>query len=222
MDKQIGHPVLVEFWDFCRVNSLRTLPYVRSWHERYAADGLRVISVHSPGFPPGRDEAAVRAAVARLAIEHAVCIDTDFGVWKSYENLGWPARYLFDQTGNLHEYHHGEGGYAETEGAIQELLGVTREPLAPIRPEDAPDALIAVPSADHEGAWSGDYGAGGAWAVLEGTGCVYVNGRELPVTWPGCYPLVEHERHTRAHLDLAVDPGVTCHAVCFTVGLAPE
>ena len=37
MDKQLGRPVLVEFWDFCRVNSLRTLPYVRAWHERYAA-----------------------------------------------------------------------------------------------------------------------------------------------------------------------------------------
>ena len=29
MDKQRGRPVLVEFWDFCRVNSLRTLPYLR-------------------------------------------------------------------------------------------------------------------------------------------------------------------------------------------------
>jgi hypothetical protein len=26
MDRQRGRPVLVEFWDFCRVNSLRTLP----------------------------------------------------------------------------------------------------------------------------------------------------------------------------------------------------
>ena len=29
--------MLVEFWDFCRPNSLRTLPYVKAWHERYAA-----------------------------------------------------------------------------------------------------------------------------------------------------------------------------------------
>ena len=36
MDKQRGRPVLVEFWDFCRVNSLRTLPYLMAWHERYA------------------------------------------------------------------------------------------------------------------------------------------------------------------------------------------
>jgi len=27
--------VLVEFWDFARVNSLRTMPYLKAWHERY-------------------------------------------------------------------------------------------------------------------------------------------------------------------------------------------
>src|SRR5215208_8087238 len=76
MDKQRGRPVLVEFWDFCRVSSLRTLPYVKAWHERYAGDGLRVISVHSPGFGASRPEAAVRAAVERLGIEHPVCVDS--------------------------------------------------------------------------------------------------------------------------------------------------
>src|SRR5215208_3230948 len=69
MDKQVGRPVLVEFWDFCRPNSLRTLPYVKAWHERYAADGLRVISVHTPGFPASSDEAEVRAAVGPLRPE---------------------------------------------------------------------------------------------------------------------------------------------------------
>ena len=26
---------LVEFWDFARINSLRTLPYLKEWHNRY-------------------------------------------------------------------------------------------------------------------------------------------------------------------------------------------
>ena len=42
MDKQRGRPVLIEFFDFCRVNSLRTLPYVKAWHERYAAAGSAI------------------------------------------------------------------------------------------------------------------------------------------------------------------------------------
>ena len=58
MDQQRGRPVLVEFWDFCRVNSLRTLPYLSAWHERYAADGLRVIGIHTGGFAPARDPEA--------------------------------------------------------------------------------------------------------------------------------------------------------------------
>ena len=115
MDKQLGHPVLVEFFDFCRVNSLRTLPYVRAWHERYGPAGLRVIGVHCPGFEPSRDEDAVRGAVARLGIEHPVLIDREFEVWQLYGNEGWPARYLFGPGGMLFHYHYGEGAYAETE-----------------------------------------------------------------------------------------------------------
>ncbi|MDX6724161.1 MAG: hypothetical protein QOD73_2565, partial [Solirubrobacteraceae bacterium] len=81
MDQQRGRPVLVEFWDFCRVNSLRTLPYLSAWHERYAEDGLRVIGIHTGGFEPARDPTAVRAAVARLGIEYPVVIDERLELW---------------------------------------------------------------------------------------------------------------------------------------------
>jgi thiol-disulfide isomerase/thioredoxin len=131
---QRGKPLLVEFWDFCRPNSLRTLPYMQAWHERYAEDGLRIVGVHSPGFEPARDENAVRAAVARLGIEYPVLIDRELELWRDYENQGWPARYLFDGHARLFEYHYGEGAYAETELAIQELLSIEREVLDPISP----------------------------------------------------------------------------------------
>jgi hypothetical protein len=221
MDQQRGRPVLVEFWDFCRVQSLRVLPYLRGWHDRYAPDGLRLISVHAPGFEPSRDEDQVRAAVARLGIEHAVCLDTELEVWSLYDNAGWPARYLFDGRGILVDYHYGEGAYDETERALQELLGVDRPLMAPVRPEDDPDALIVVPTPDQPGAYNGPYEAGGAWVVLSGIGSLRVAERELTIEHPGCHPLVEHERHTAGKLDLEVGPGLTCHATCFTPGLAP-
>jgi len=219
MDELIGHPVLVEFWDFCRVNSLRTLPYLREWHARYESEGLAVIGVHSPGFPPSRDERAVHEAVARLQVRYPVAIDSRLEVWHLYENRGWPARYLWDERGHLHEFHYGEGAYADTERAIQGLLGVEREPLAPVRPEDDPRAELAPQSADRPGAYSGPYEAGGVWAVLAGPGTVTVNGQRRAVEHPGCHPLVRHEAHTRAVLDLQVGNGVTCHAVCFTPGI---
>src|SRR5918998_6970610 len=109
MDKQIGRPVLVEFWDFCRVNSLRTLPYLKAWHERYAEAGLRVIGVHTGGFPPSRDPEQVRRAVGRLAIEYPFVIDTELEIWDFYGNEGWPGRYLWDTRGALFSMHYGEG-----------------------------------------------------------------------------------------------------------------
>lgn len=219
MDQQRGRPVLVEFWDFCRVNSLRTLPYLKAWHERYAADGLRVVAIHSAGFEPSRDPDAVRAAVARLGIAYPVLIDGELESWDLYGIQGWPSRYLWDGEGRLADFHVGEGGYEQVERAIQELLGVEREPLAPLRPEDAPDVLLEAQTEDQPGAYSGPYEAGCAWAVLSGTGVVHANGRELRVAHPGAYPLVEHERHTAGVLDLRIGDGVTCHAVCFTPGL---
>jgi hypothetical protein len=221
MDKQIGRPVLVEFWDFCRPSSLRTLPYLKAWHERYAAEGLRVISVHTPGFEASREEPAVRAAVARLGIEHPVVVDSDGLVWTLYDNEGWPARYLFGPDGRLFEFHFGEGAYEETERAIQELLGVEREPLGALHPEDDPDALIVVPTPDVAGPYSGPYVAGTVWAVLDGHGSVIANGRTVAVDHPGAYTLLEHPVSTEGELDLVVSGGVECLAVCFSPGLAP-
>jgi hypothetical protein len=195
----------------------------------------------------------VRAAVARLRIEYPVLIDRELELWRDYENQGWPARYLFDGRARLFEYHYGEGAYAETELAIQELLEVEREVLDPVRPEDAPDAALAPQTQDQPGAYSGPYEAGGVWAVLDGSGTVRVSHaaaggdsgaagnldaadlgnpnspgdrregtvvKELTVTHPGAYSLIEHERHATGTLALEIDPEVECYATCFTPGLA--
>jgi thiol-disulfide isomerase/thioredoxin len=217
---QRGRPMLVEFWDFCRPNSIRTLPYMKAWHERYAEDGLRVIGVHCPGFAPSHDEQAVRDAVKRLRIAYPVLIDSELELWREYDNRGWPSRYLFDGRARLFDYHYGEGAYRDTELAIQELLGIEREPLPVLRPEDELDALLVKPSADRPGAFSGEYEAGGVWAVLAGAGSAEVNGASIDVEHPGAYHLIEHERHTAAGIDLRIGAGVECLATCFTPGLA--
>jgi hypothetical protein len=226
MAELAGRAVLIEFWDFCRPNSLRTLPYITAWHERYAPAGLVVVSVHCPGFRASANEDAVRAAIARLEIVHPVLLDSNFALWQDYENAGWPGRYLWNAAGLLADYHYGEGGYDETELAIQALLGVEREPLRPLRPEDAPGARLVVPSEERrEEPWSGPYEAGGVWAVLEprrseGPASVLVNGRELTVAHPGAALLIEHDHHRAGELELDLGDGVRCDAVCFTAGLA--
>jgi hypothetical protein len=212
-----GLPMLVEFWDFCRVQSLRTLPYMKAWHERYA--DLTVVGVHAAGFPPSHDQDAVRDAVARLAVPYPVALDTEFDVWDLYGNLGWPARYLFDQRGMLIHYHYGEGGYDETELAIQELIGADQPVLTPFGPEEAPDAVLEPQTDDVEGPYCGPYTAGEVWAVLEGSGTVTANGAAVAVDHPGAYQLIAHKRSTTGELTLEVGAGVTCYATCFTPGL---
>jgi AhpC/TSA family len=219
MDKQRGRPVLVEFWDFCRVNSLRTLPYLKAWHARYAADGLRVIGVHTGGFPPSQDEANVRRAVERLGIEYPVVVDLELELWDMYGNEGWPARYLWDANGMLYSLHYGEGGYGETEREIQALLGTERDVLPPVRAEDEPGVLLPAQTEDQPGAYSGPYEAGAVWAVVDGEGELGVNGRPIAVTEPGCVLLIEHPHHTAGTLELTVGAGVECFATCFTPGV---
>jgi AhpC/TSA family len=148
MNTLMGSPVLVEFWDFARVNSLRTLPYLKAWHERYADAGLRVIGVHTPGYSFGRDHDLVARAVERLGVPYAVLLDSAYEVWRLYGNRGWPGRYVFDRTGRLTFIHYGEGEYPDTELAIQECLGQSRKPLEPLRPEDVPGVVLEPQTAD--------------------------------------------------------------------------
>jgi hypothetical protein len=221
-----GAAVLVEFWDFARVNSLRTLPYLTEWHRRYADQGLRVIGVHSPGYSFGRDPQLVAGAVERLEVAYAVLLDPDLEVWRLYGNRGWPGRYLFDRTGKLVFIHYGEGEYEDTERAIGECLGIEVEPMAPLRPEDAPGVLlepqtadIALPAdrarlelvrdwadgedwieaADPGAAASFSYRAGEAYAVLSGAG-------------------VKPGLHATAGMVEAQSPGLRLHGIQFTPG----
>src|SRR5687768_13801641 len=122
MDKQLGRPVVVEFMDTARVNSLRTLPYLKAWHERYAGAGLRVIGVHAPGYSFGRDRAVAAAAIERAEIPFPALARPDLLGWREDGNQGWPGRYVFDRRLRLRFIHYGEGEYLESERAIQDVL----------------------------------------------------------------------------------------------------
>jgi thiol-disulfide isomerase/thioredoxin len=122
-----GRVVLVDFWTYSCVNWLRTLPYVRAWHERYRDRGLVVVGVHAPEFGFEHDLANVRRATGELDVGYPVVIDNDFTIWRSFDNHYWPAVYLVDGDGHVRFHHFGEEAYEETERAIQQLLGVDEE-----------------------------------------------------------------------------------------------
>jgi cytochrome c biogenesis protein CcdA/thiol-disulfide isomerase/thioredoxin len=117
-----GKVVLVDFWTYSCINCIRTLPYVESWYQRYAADGLVIVGVHTPEFAFEHDTGNVTAAIARFGITYPVAQDNEFQTWAAYNNQYWPADYLIDAGGHIRETHFGEGDYAKTEASIRALL----------------------------------------------------------------------------------------------------
>lgn len=142
-----GAVVLVDFWESTCVNCLRTLPYLRAWHERYAGRGLIIVGVHTPEWELTADPEVVAAAVRAEGIPYPVILDQGRGTWLRFANHYWPAHYLIDGRGYLRYEHFGEGAYGETEEWIQRLLreagddGPMPELLEPVRDEDRPGAV---------------------------------------------------------------------------------
>lgn len=116
--------VLYYFWTFECINCQHVQPYVKAWHARYAADGLVVLSIHTPEFAAEADPANVAAYVRTQEIRYSVALDPDWRIWRSFNNRFWPAFYLHDRQGRRRLTHFGEGGYGDTESAVRELLGV--------------------------------------------------------------------------------------------------
>jgi thiol-disulfide isomerase/thioredoxin len=119
-----GKVVVVDFWTYTCINWLRTLPYVRAWAQKYK-QSLIVVGVHTPEFPFERRVENVRRAVQRMTIEYPVVIDSDYAIWRAFNNQYWPALYFIDARGKIREHHFGEGEYERSEKVIQRLLSET-------------------------------------------------------------------------------------------------
>jgi thiol-disulfide isomerase/thioredoxin len=121
-DDLTGKVVLVDFWTYTCINWLRTLGYVRAWHEKYAGKGLVVVGVHTPEFPFEREVDNVRWAAEDMRVEYPIALDSDYGVWRAFDNHYWPAVYIADAEGRIRHHQFGEGQYEELERIIQQLL----------------------------------------------------------------------------------------------------
>lgn len=117
--------VLIDFWTYSCINCIRTLPYLRSWWEKYQDDGLIIIGVHTPEFEFEKDINNLKAAVGDFDLKYPIVQDNNYETWKAYQNRYWPAKYLIDKDGRIRYTHFGEGKYDETEAKIQELLSET-------------------------------------------------------------------------------------------------
>lgn len=117
-----GKVVVIDFWTYSCINCLRSIPFVRAWHEQYAKDGLVIIGVHAPEFAFERNPDNVRQAVKDLGILYPVALDNQYKLWRALKNNYWPAHYFIDARGRVRFHHFGEGGYAQSERVIRQLL----------------------------------------------------------------------------------------------------
>jgi thiol-disulfide isomerase/thioredoxin len=118
-----GKVVLVEMWTLGCINCQHVIPSVRGWHEKYASQGLVVIGNHYPEFSYESQLDNLKRAVVDLDVPYPVVQDNEGVNWRAFNSRAWPSLYLIDKQGHLRYVHIGEGRYAETETAIQALLG---------------------------------------------------------------------------------------------------
>ncbi|HXS34172.1 MAG TPA: hypothetical protein VN758_10420 [Solirubrobacterales bacterium] len=241
-------PVLVHFFDYAQLNSVRTLPYLIEWDRRYREAGLRTIGVQSPRFPFGADPLNVGAGLRDLGVEFPVAIDAERQLWHAYGCEGWPSLFLWTTGGALSWFHFGEGEYGATEEAIQaelrelDALRSLPEPMEPLRPSDAPGALVMPPTEElfPGGSWEkpfiagqkndGEridipYAAGGAYISVDGEGEIGLERDNKPVdpvvvTNPGLYPLAEHPGHEPHRVGVIPTAGMRIWSVSFAAGIA--
>ncbi len=144
-----GKVVLVNFWTYSCINSLRELPYMKAWAAKYKDAGLVVIGVHTPEFGFEKNPANVKDAVLDLKVAYPIPIDSDHAIWSAFRNEYWPANYFIDAKGRIRYHHFGEGEYVQSERAIQALLkenGATGLDETTVR--IAADGAEAPPSED--------------------------------------------------------------------------
>ena len=143
-EEQRGKVVLVDFWTYTCVNCIRTLPYLKAWHEKYADKGLVIVGVHTPEFDFEKDRDNVIEATEGFGLKWPIAQDNDFKTWRAFDNRYWPAKYLVDKDGYIRYTHFGEGAYEETELWIRGLLEEAGVDLSDVSASTIPEPRHAI------------------------------------------------------------------------------
>ncbi len=120
-----GYAVVLEFWDYASIGSLRSFEYLKEWHEKYREIGLVVIGIHTPAFQFGRNRENLEAVIKELGVAFPVIADNEALIWSAYGSRTWPTKFILDKDGFVRYSHAGEGGYDQAERIIQSLLAET-------------------------------------------------------------------------------------------------
>jgi thiol-disulfide isomerase/thioredoxin len=149
-----GSVVLLFFWEYCCIRSLRLLSYIQELNARYRESGLITIGVHTPSYPFAQDVQNVERAVADLNIDFSILLDNDKNVYDAYRLTALPTMVLIDSQGIIRLSIAGRGKQNVIERQIQAALrergnrGDLPLPIDALRPEEIPGAFCSPESPD--------------------------------------------------------------------------
>ena len=143
-----GKVVLIHFWTYSSITSIRALPALSKWYTTYKDQGLEVIGIHTPQYAFEKVSNNLETAISRYHIPYPIAQDNNYKIWSAYGNQFWPSLYLVDKNGDIVYTYLGDGGYKKTEQAIRTVLGLEGNFEAPPSPESAqgvtPDLYLGL------------------------------------------------------------------------------
>lgn len=125
-----GRVVLLNFWTFTCWNCTGAIPSLVDYDRKYRDQGLTIIGIHRPEFPPyagEHDRGNVERALRQYHIGYPNAQDNDAGTWDLYRIRYWPSFVLIDKRGVIRyegygEFHLNDGTYQLWDRRIRELL----------------------------------------------------------------------------------------------------
>jgi len=120
LSKLKGNIVVVDFWTYCCINCMHTLPVLAELEEKYKEKPVVFVGVHSGKFFSEQEAKNVESAVARYEIEHPVVVDKKMQIWSSFGVNAWPTIVIIDPNGTIVYKQSGEG----QKEAIQDVIDI--------------------------------------------------------------------------------------------------
>jgi thiol-disulfide isomerase/thioredoxin len=130
LERLRGKVVLLNFWVFTCYNCTNTVPSLVNFDRKYRDQGLVLIGIHTPEFPPyagEHDKANLARALKQYGIDYPNAQDNDSKTWNLYGIRFWPSFVLIDKKGVIRyqgagEFHLNDPNYHMWDQRIRELL----------------------------------------------------------------------------------------------------
>jgi len=100
--KLAGKVVLVDFWSYSNLRSLRRVQQIIThWHTNYQYDAFEIIGILTPEFSFEKNSKNLSRLLKNLKIYYPVVLDEEANLWHAYNPPAQPFSFLIDGDGHL-------------------------------------------------------------------------------------------------------------------------